>query len=289
MSGEAGFAYISDKAGDAVVSTSGFSQTDGSITISASEDLGGGMKLAASHTMNLLGRTSVSAENSSLSLMGGFGTVTIGAVEAGNGILGLGGAGGVGRGLDDGTALDGGSNVDLVQYTTPALIPGLTANVARADSVLAPGAGRGLLRTTGYGVNYAAGALAVAFDVTGYVYAAADANTQTDKRTRVSASYDLGVVKVGAGYQKKAMQLTGGTDNKQTVIGASMPMGAFTFSLAMSGNQDDGATKTKGTDFGVNYALSKRTSLNFSHKSVKAGTAGAKADKFTRLRLKTTF
>ena len=286
LSGEAGFAYVSDVVGSTNVSTSGFSQTDGSISISASEDLGGGMKLVAKHTMDLKGRTGgVSEEDSSLTVMGAFGTVTLGAVEAGNGILGLGGAGGVGRGLDDGTALDGGTNVDLFKYTTPALIPGLTANVARAE--VGAAAGRSSVNTTGYGVNYSAGPLAVAFDVTGYNYDAADANTLTDSRTRLSASYDLGVAKIGAGYQKKAMQLTGGNDNKQTVYGVSVPVGAFTLSLAMSSNKTDGSAKVKASDIGVNYALSKRTAVNFSHMSRKAD--GAASDTFTRLRLKTTF
>ena len=288
MSGEAGFAYISDKAGDAVVSTSGFSQTDGSITISANEDLGGGMKVVAAHTMNLLGRSGgVTEENSSLTIMGGFGAVTLGAVEAGNGIIGLGGAGGVGRGLD-GVVIDGGTNVDLAKYTSPALIPGLTASVSRFDSAGAVGAGRGTLRGTGYGLNYSAGPLSVAIDTTGYQHDGAQADAKINDRQRLSASYDLGVAKVGFGYQVKDYQAAG-ADNKQTIVGVAVPMGAFTFSLSHATEKSDGAgeLKTKGTDVGVNYALSKRTSLNFSHMSAKEGTA--KADKYTRLRLKTTF
>ena len=288
MSGEFGFAYVSDKVGDTGATTTGMSQTDGSITIAASEDLGGGLKLMASHTIDAKGRSAVSAENSTLVLAGGFGSVLMGSLEAGNGILGLGGAGGVGRGLDDGTALDGGANVDLIKYTTPALISGLTANVSRADSVTSVGAGRGGLQTTGFGVDYSAGPLVASFDSTSYNYAAVVAATQVNKRTRLSASYDLGVVKVGAGYQKKTYMLTG-KPNKQTVIGVSAPFGAFTVSLAMSGNKTDGSTKVKGTDLGVNYAMSKRTSLNLSLKSVKDSAAGSKADKGTRLRLKHTF
>ena len=53
------------------------------------------------------------------------------------------------------------------------------------------------------------------------------------KRTRVSGSYDLGVAKLGAGYQTR--KGTGASSafgtNKQTVLGVSAPYGAFTFGL----------------------------------------------------------
>jgi hypothetical protein len=335
MSGEAGFAFVSDNTtttganGNTVAKakSDGLAQTDGSVTIAASEDLGGGMKLSASHTIDLKGRSGVNAENSSIAVMGSFGSVMLGAVEAGNGILGLGGAGAPGRGLDNGTALDGGSNVDLFKYTTPALIPGLTASISRADGL---GAGDGAAQTTGVGLNFSAGALTVAFDNTSYSYdsAAADVAAVTglclddsavayaaagtacatgtalvqagskaataaqvlaarvDSRQRLSAAYDLVVAKVGFGYQLKSY-LGAGKDNKQTVVGVSAPFGAFNVGVAMSSNKSDGGVKTKGTDFGVDYAMSKRTSLNLSRMSTKKD--GDQSNTFTRLRLKTTF
>ena len=340
LSGEAGFAFVSDNTtstganGNTVAKakTDGLAQTDGSVTLSASEDLGGGMKVMASHTFDLKGRSSVKAENSTITVAGGFGSIMIGALEAGNGILGLGGGGAPGRGLDNGTALDGGSNVDLIKYTTPALIPGLTASLSRAEGL---GAGDGAAQTTGVGLNYSAGALTVAFDNTSYSWdtaaaavvgavnaacandttgsragdapafgtACADGTTllspgveaktaaealaaRTDSRQRLSASYDLGVAKVGFGYQLKSYN-GAGKDNKQTVVGVSAPLGAFTVGVAMSSNKTDGSAKTKGTDFGVNYALSKRTALNLSRMSTKAD--GSASNTFTRVRLLTKF
>ena len=317
LSGEAGFAYVSDKnitaasaatngVAKAQATTKGLAQTDGSITISASEDLGGGMTLSASHTVDLKGRSAVTAENSTMSVGGAFGTVLIGSIAAGNGIVGLGSAGGVGRGFDDGVALDGDTNVDLFQYTTPELMTGLKAFINTAE--ISPGAGDGLFQGTGVGVNYSAGPLTVVFDTTSYSGHAVAAEvtaraatctnattgaigtavaygtacaigsvmltpgvalksaatvlaTQLDSRQRLSFSYDLGMAKIGYGTQTKSYAGTG-VDNKQTVLGVSAPIGAFTVSLAKSSNKNQGATtKTTGTDLGVNYAMSKRTAL----------------------------
>jgi hypothetical protein len=337
ITGEYGFGWVSDKAATksangaakAAAKVAGIAQTDGSISISATEDLGGGMTLSGSTTVDLKGRSSVNAENASVTISGGFGSISVGSIEFGNGILGLGGAGSAGRGLDNGTALDGGSNSDYLQFKTPALIEGLTAKITRGEA--GPGAGDGAAQVTAIGIDYAAGALTVAADTTSYSHPAAKAVTatkgvcaatdgsigtavaygtdcatdlrllaagnaalteaealakQTDSRLRVSFSYDLGAAKVGYGYQKKSYNGTG-KDNTQTVMGLNVPMGAMSVGLAMSTNQTDGGVKTKGRDFSINYALSKRTSLNLSSMNVKA--AGSDADTYTRLRLKTTF
>jgi hypothetical protein len=343
MSGEAGFAYISDKkvvagtaatngVGKAQATTKGMAQTDGSITIAATDDLGGGMKLSVAHTVDLKGRSSVTAENSTMSLSGSFGSILIGALNAGNGIIGKGSAGGVGRGMD-GTIVDGDTPVDLIQYTSPELITGLTA-FANAADVGAAGAGEGSFQAAGVGINYSTGPLSVTFDSTSYsghaVAAAVTARaatctdatsgaigtavaygtacatgsvmltpgvavktaatvlaTQIDSRQRLSFTYDLGMAKIGYGTQTKSYAGTG-VDNKQTVLGVSAPIGAFTVSLARATNKADGAaTETTGTDLGINYALSKRTALNFS--SMKSKTTGSVSDTYTRLRLKTTF
>jgi hypothetical protein len=334
ITGEYGFGYISDKAvtknnGKTLdaKTKSGLAQTDGSISISATEDLGGGMTLAGSTTVDLKGRSSVTAENATLTLSGGFGSLTLGSIELGNGILGLGGAGVAGRGLDNKVALDGGTNADMLQFKTPELMEGLTASITRAE--ITPGAGDGDGQVTAIGVNFASGALTVAADTANYSFAAPTADiaaanstcndpgmtaaavgtacptgydvlvagtkaatvaaqlaAQVDQRQRLSFSYDLGMAKVGYGYQKKSYNGTG-KDNTQTVMGINVPMGAMSIGVAMSTQKTDGSAKTKGSDVGINYALSKRTTLNFSSMRTKAD--GAVADTYTRLRLKTTF
>ncbi len=104
VSGKFGFAYESGQA--AGVSKSGLGQTDGNVTFSASEDLGGGMKAGASIDIRARGRAvnaaagSVDGRDASVFVSGGFGTVTMGAIELGNGIIGLGGADAPTIGLD---------------------------------------------------------------------------------------------------------------------------------------------------------------------------------------------
>ena len=104
----------------------------------------------------------------------------------------------------------------------------------------------------------------------------------------MSGSYDLGVVKLGAGYQ--ARKFTGASSafgtNKQTVLGVSAPYGAFNFGLNYSTNKQLTASN-KGIDLGVSYALSKRTNVYAQMQSVTIGTADA--SKTTRVKMVTSF
>jgi predicted porin len=243
LTGKFGAAYTSSKSA-AGAKSSGFGVTDGDVVFNAVEDLGGGMKAAASMAVRVRGRgnsdagaptavpgattnTGVGGRDASVSLMGGFGTVTLGAIEAANGIIGLASAGAPVIGQDNGITLDGAANVDLFAYTTPALIPGLTAKVLLIDSIGNPGAAGAQSAAvtqdaTLIGVNYGAGALAVAADYTAFGQNAAAA-TGTDSRTRISASYDLGVAKLGAGFQSK--ESFAGVKDTQYMLGVSAPMG----------------------------------------------------------------
>ena len=262
----------------------GLAVTDGDVVFSAVEDLGGGMKAAASMAVKVRGRVanvantttgaitnSIDGRDATVSLMGGFGTVTLGAVEAGNGIVGRGFAGAPVSLADgyDGSVLAGASNVDLFKYTSPALIPGLTASYTRIDSVGAPGGGKGALQANVVGVDYAAGPISAGLDITSYSTAGAE------NRTRASASYNLGVATVGLGVQK-----TKGTDT-QIAMGVSVPLGAITAGLVYAKNGDK-----KGFGVGANYALSKRTVINASFGKIDAGGADGSATNDNQYRIR---
>lgn len=144
LTGKLRFAYGTAKATNGV-KTTGVGVTDGDWNIAAVEDLGGGLKAGANMALRLRGRdaatdaasTGVGARprDSSLFVSGGFGTVTVGAVEAGNGILGLVTASGPTYiGLDNGVQLAAASNVDLLQYTSPSF-SGFSAKALMIDSV----------------------------------------------------------------------------------------------------------------------------------------------------------
>ncbi len=262
-------------------STTGIKVTDGNVKFSASEDLGGGMSVLTAMDIQSRGRdTTIAGRDASITLVTGFGGFTLGAVEAGNGILGLGGAGAPVIGLDGNTAgtgsgvLDGGVNVNIAKYSLP-LGNGIGISVSRTDSALAL---KGTNAGNTYGATYSMGAISAALDFTDVALA---------KRTRVSGSYDLGVAKLGAGYQTR--KFTGATStNKQTVLGVSAPYGAFTFGLNYSTNKQSTANiSNKGIDLGVSYALSKRTNVYAQMQSVTIGNLAAA--KTTRVKMVTSF
>jgi hypothetical protein len=323
ITGKYAFAYQSARVG--TTSTTGGLTTDGDIVFAANEDLGGGMSIAASSALKLRGRGTGTTDgrDATLKLSGGFGTLMVGSIEAGNGILGLGGAGAPTIGLDDSAkTLDGAGNVDIMRYITPELAPGLTAYISRVEGVV--GAGGSTSASNQIGANFSAGALTVAADIANYAaatakdaingacaVAAGDEVTaltsatakctdgtviraytkavtlagSADQRTRISASYDLGMAKIGVGYQVKSFQATA-DDNKQTVFGVSVPMGALTLG-AVAATQKAGTTDKSGSEFGLNYAMSKRTNLRIATQSYKSGSDAA--DRTSQIRLMHSF
>ena len=307
----------------------GFGVHDGHFTMSGSEDLGGGLSAAASMEILSRGRgTEISGRNASLTVSGGFGSVMMGAIEAGNGIMPLGQAGAPGVGLD-GKVLSAAANVDIVKYTLPTLMEGLTLAASVTD---APGntAGRSAGYSQGYSAAFAIGALSASIDYTDYkntkstaavtgsgsyatapqtlvTYVATDvlpsgftvhtpaakAANGSDKRNRMSFNYDLGVAKVGYGRQNVTYLASAAgaavADNVQTTMGVSVPMGAITLGLATAKSQTDGvAKKTTGTDFGIKYELSKRTAVDFG-RATWSTTGDSEKNKYQRIRLTHTF
>lgn len=294
LSGKVRFAYESLKSTTANVATkaNGIKVTDGDFVLTAVEDLGAGLKATASMAVLSRGRdTGISGRDASLSLAGNFGSVMIGSLEAGNGILGLGGAGAHVYGLD-GPVIAAASNVDIIKYTSPALIPGLTASLSLIDKTaastntsvggtLAMGSTALDQDASVIGLNYASGPLAAAFDMTKYGRNAVT-GTVADDRTRLSASYDLGMAKLGFGYQVAATTAATNNKTKDMLVGVNVPMGAMSFGLNYATSQADGAVKVKGFDLGAKYDLSKRTFVAFNYQNVdnkdNASELGATSD-----------
>ena len=300
ITGNLGYGWETKSQGNGP-STKGLKVTDGNVKFSATEDLGGGMSVATAMDIQSRGRdTTIAGRDASITLVTGAGGFTLGAVEAGNGIIGLGGAGAPTIGLDGNRAqtdpvagarnngvLDGASNVNIAQYSLP-VGNGFGISIARIDDTAT---GEGANPGNVYGATYAMAGFNVKVDVT---------KAQLLNRTRLSASYDLGSAVIGAGYQTRkpnnatAETLLGKGTNKQTIIGVAMPVGALTVGLnyATNKNADDiGANgkglSNKGTDIGVSYALSKRTALYAQMQRVTVGTADATTT--TRFKLKTSF
>jgi len=292
ISGKLRFAYETATSA-ANATTSGLGVTDGNIIFAASEDLGGGLAISTFMDMRLRGRGAatdatdpgtpdVRGRDASMTLSGGFGSITIGTVEAGNGILGLGGAGAPVYGLDNGVQLAGAGNVDLLQWTSTKF-NGFAVKVAHIDALGALGADNGKANRL-IGATYAAGPLSVAADSTSYGSASAAA---ADSRTRVSASYDLGVAKIGVGNESNDKGTA--PDRSERVIGVSVPMGAMTLGLVRASSSTTGtAGNNTGTDVGVKYDFSKSTYVALQYQTTKAAGVTASAKKY-RVQLSKAF
>ncbi len=297
LTGKLRFAYGTTSSATGV-NTSGVGVTDGDWNIAAVEDLGGGLKAGANMSLRLRGRDAATdalsgaaasgtqgarPRDSSLYLTGGFGTLTVGAIEAGNGILGLVTAGGpTFIGLDNGTQLAGASNVDILSYKTPS-VNGFSATLATLDAVGANGSENGGSNKL-IAVSYAVGALSAAADYTDYGTAAA---ATAGKRTRMSANYDLGAARIGVGYQ---LADNGAADDKsERAIGVSVPMGPWVLGAVIASSKVNGASASAtGYDFSAQYNLSKRTYVALQGQSTKAAGATASATT-TRVQLAHSF
>jgi predicted porin len=316
VSGKYAVAYTSTESA-AGVKANGFGTTDGDVVFTAAEDIGAGMKAGASLAIKVRGResavtatstakdaagvaydgtitTTVSGASSSSSingrdatvyLQGGFGRITLGTIEAGNGIIGRASAGAGIIGQDNGVTLDGAGNVDMMSLSLP--IGAVTATVMLIDSIGNPTAGgmQGAAATqdaTLVGLAYAAGPISAGVDHTAYGQNSVAAAAATDARTRMSVSYDLGVAKVGAGYQTK--ETVARVADKQMMFGVTVPMGAVTLGANYATrDNDNNALDASGYEVGGSYAFSKRTSLAAYYLSQELDAASSAA---TQLRVR---
>lgn len=300
LSGKFGVAYTNGEgtvSGGAITSStakaSGFGVTDGDVVFAATEDIGSGMKAGANMAVKVRGRGPsgvVDGRDATVFLQGGFGRVVLGAVESGNGIIGRASAGAPTIGQDNGVTLDGAANIDMASWSLP--VGDFTATLMLVDSIGAPGANgmestAALQDATLLGLSYAAGPISAGLDITNFGKNGITAGTASDTRTRLSASYDLGMAKVGFGYQTK--ENVAGTADKQTMLGVSMPLGNLTLGATYAlRDNDSAALDATGFEVGANYAFSKRTSLQAAYLNQEMDVGGAKATNM-RVRLMHAF
>jgi len=276
--------------GATVYTGQGIARTDGDIVFTAVEDLGGGLKATANFAFHTGGRTAAAANrDGNLMLSGAFGTFAFGSIDAGNGIIGLGGAGAPVAGVTEGSILVDSGNNDYVSYTTPtmsgfsvrfmALEASNTASAATGATSFAgleSGSSVTTQDATLIGVNYANGPLTIAADMTDY---GNNADTSVAVgRTRISASYDLGVAKVGFGRESrdaKATLASASVNTVDTILGVSFPLGAVTLGANyVTGRTVGNGFTAKAYEVGAKYDLSKRTYVALQVHSTK------NADKF---------
>jgi predicted porin len=118
-------------------------------------------------------------------------------------------------------------------------------------------------RTASFNVKYAGGPVYAGL---AYQTEKAAGSAPSVKFTRLNASYDLGMVKLLAGYGRVSDKLAGLDGNKTTdwQIGADVPVtSALTLSGGYAHSKDNDSINTKRTGLGLaaSYSLSKRTSV----------------------------
>jgi len=286
ISGTFGAAYQSYYNGGAASSTSGatatstnkgFTQTDASVAVGVSEDLGGGLRAAASvqFAQNPLRGNGVVKEDSSLTLSGAFGAVAYANTRSSNTAIGshvfaswmpvtsMYSTGNVDSRVD----------VDNFSYTSPELIKGLKLGYTFTEAT--EGVATSAAKINTFSATYSDGPLAAA--VAYKSYNASAAGTNMANRSEMFVTYDAGIAKVGAGFSSKLTS----TGSALTAYGVSVPMGAITLGV-------NGASRgaLNFYDAGVVYALSKRTSANIMIGNFEGGdNAGSQ----TRIGIKHTF
>jgi hypothetical protein len=286
ISGAVGFGYTKDSA------AKGMRMTDGALTVTATEDLGNGMKVTASGTIDnaLSGRgvgKDVANANSTVTMsMGGFSIMggsfestadarrgDISGVSAEQGKdqsdlnLASGNVDGVVLTYNVGNGLTLGASVAEMEIGTAAGI--YSATQALGDST-------NNTRSTKFTATYAAGPI-LDHGATAKVSGTNIASSATSKQktsNSVAASYNFGVAQVGVGFRSD-----NGTDSV-SLYSVKVPMGAFSLGAARAEYNDK-----RNTVYGVNYSFSKTTTL-FVSKSTSNVTA---LDSSTRVKLVKAF
>jgi predicted porin len=302
LSGTYSFGFASNKGStfagnvETAVKGSGFGTDTAAIKLAAVEDLGGGLKLAASVTAANLSRGSaVVGEDARMDLSGGFGKLTLATLESGTGIRPLSQVGAPVFNLE-GEVFNPASNIDLIGYQS-ASFGGLSFGLGYSDrgartvpantatgTVSVPASGTGLgLGTTGDAsaqpsltpnVSYSNGPISARLDVTVWTRkeSAAVASNKNNNRFRLSGNYDLGVVKLGAGISQQRQVAVAGVVTKQTEfgLGVAAPLGPVTVGAYYANQKTTGTAasapanflgKKDGFTVGAQYDLSKRTNI----------------------------
>ena len=283
MTGTLAYSYTASSANG--VEASGFGNDTSDVYLDASEDLGGGMKIAAAFGVSGLVRAgAVTGTDSTLTLTTGAGTFKTGLTKGGDylsgGISGLGGYG------LDGRIFGARSVKDFVSFTLPSM-SGLTLGLTFSEASTTNGTGAGVSGasatvgqpTTSISATYAAGALASNLNYVSYANRTAATETSLTSVTRGALSYDLGAVKLGVGA---SVALGNGASNNtltDSIFSLAAPVGPLTvvgqFGQRTAANYATSAYNATitGAIVKATYPLSKRTYMTATYGQWTAATA----------------
>ena len=262
------------------VTTSGFGVEDAEINFAISEDLDGGNKLSAGFGFGGGGKgAAVTANDWNLTLANATGAKLVMKTAYGAEYL-SGGVAAAGSNYEIDltyTGLVTRTTNDTVAVSFP-VFEGTTLTVTHAEPDSAIGGGSaaniGILATTTTtsatvqryntaALTYKAGPLVVDGQYRSYDDQAPLNTVYANTKNRLSASYDMGVAKIGAGIDTTTY--TYGNSNTKTLLGLHVPLGALSLggqliTVTTSGNATAASNYTRnGSLVGGKYDLSKRT------------------------------
>ena len=253
------------------------------IGFKGSEDLGNGMK--ANFQISTTAPTQTggvgSGWESFIGASGAFGEVKAGqffdpsfihnATYNVNGMSGFGGitSGGVGL-LNQDVAL----TARQIQYSLPAVVPGLSFVVSQslgkaavaADAAKYTAAVAEVADNIDYAIGYSVAGFSVGYANNVNTVAAGTKTTSTG----TGVSYDFGMAKVA--YNATTNKAGTAATGKGSALGISVPFGAATLAYESSSAKSATAVKSTGSLWQVKYDLSKRTFAMLQYGSTKVAT-----------------
>ena len=258
----------------------GFAVDTSELYIKSSEDMGGGYKASAGMGLggleratdanNGYGKYGLYGNNFDIKIAGPMGSIAVGNTKSGD--YASGGLGGVGvlyYDFADHGNFSARSRRDYLTVTAPVGPVSVTVSHQEAGNVTGWGGAEGSTsqRISIGAVTYAAGPLSVNAMYFTYDNEVAKSDATGSNVLRFAGSYDLGMAKLGSGYQK--LTVTSGGTSTQFTIAASVPLGAITLGAIYGSREISGMTGAAllqngsytNTGLTANYQFSKRTGL----------------------------
>jgi predicted porin len=284
MTGYVAFGYSSTTS-SANATASGMGMDDAEINFAISEDIEGVGKLSAAMGFTNGGRgSSATGNDSTIKLTTASGTaVTMGTTKGASYLTGGVAAVGTSYNWDlSGLLFSSRTINDAVSIKVPVM-DGVSVSVAHAEAAVSSywngtgAAGNGTeQRYNTASLDYAAGALAVNAGYRSYDNTTASSTSSANTRNRAAASYDLGLAKVGLGYE--STQYMYGNSKTDSLLGVNVPLGALSLGVqfaqvSTSGNASSSSNYNRnGYLLGANYNLSKQTYLAAQYYNYDGGT-----------------
>jgi len=285
LTGDFSFGYSSSTS-NASGTANGMGMGDADIYWATTEDLEGGGKLGVNLALDLSNNTAaygqaavVGDETMSYTSASGL-KVVVGSVKGASYLTG--GIAAAGSGYNqtlDNALFTSRTFKDQITLTIP-VAEGIKLSIQAREAGTGIGAGAastgvGTQRDTLFAVDYAAAPLVINAGYRVYDGTSLTSTSIASSLNRASASYDLGVAKIGAGYE--ATTYGYGNSMTDTLAGITVPvasglsLGAQVGYRAKAGNATSSLNTTMtGAIYSASYTLSKRTSILASYMAYDA-------------------